>query len=526
MQVTVSFRSDTYTVNEGRSRAITVDLDKDPRRTVVIPIGRSNQGGATDQENTDPDYSGVPEDVTFNSGQRTRTFNFSAVDDSDDDDDESVLLSFGTLPLHVSDGTVDETTVNIADNDYPLINVSFGQTTYTVEEGATTTIEFTLTAEPQRRISIPLRKTNQEGASNSDYSVPSSVVFESNERVKTIIFSATDDTVDDDGESVTLSFDSSLPANVSVDAPDAATINITDNDDPQVSVRFEKSSETVDEGRTATVNVLLNADPERTLTIPLSTTTLGGATEDDYFFTPESVTFHSGDTSASFSFVAQTDSDDDDGNQVRFSFGTLPERVSRGSPSQTTISINDDDNPAVSVSFGAVEYDVNEGSRVTIPVTLSTDPEQTVEIPLVATRLGGASEDDFSLSTTSLRFVSGDTSESFTFMATDDVNDDDGESVEITWGARPSDVSTGNINTATINIIDDDYPEVTVKFGQATDSVVEGATTTVSVILNREPQRQVRVNLSRTGDSTASTSDYSGIPSSVTFNSDETQNTT
>ena len=518
--VKVSFGSDTYTVNEGSRRAITVNLDKDPKRTVVIPIARSNQGGATDQDNTDPDYSGVPENVTFNSGQRTRTFNISAVDDTDDDDNESVLLSFGSLPLHVSKGTVNETTVSISDNDYPLINVSFGLSSYTVDEGATTTISFSLTDQPQRRISIPLRRTNQGGASSSDYSVPSSVVFESDETVKTIIFLARDDTIDDDDESVTLSFESSLPDNVSVDSPDTATVNITDNDDPQVSVRFEKSSDSVDEGSSLQVKVLLNADPERTIEIPISTTTLGGATEDDYS-APSSVRFFSGDTSTSFTFNAIDDGDDDDGNQVRLSFGDLPERVGRGSPSQTTISIVDDENPDVSVSFGADTYDVNEGSNVRITVTLSADPERTVVIPLSTTRFGGAIDDDFSLSTTSLSFVSGDTSEYFTFTATEDTSDDDGESVEITWGTLPVDIDRGTHNETTVSINDDDYPEVTVRFGQAADSVVEGSSTTVSVILDREPQRQVRVSLRRTSDSTASTSDYSVVPSSVTFNSDE-----
>ena len=259
--VIVSYGSEMYTVKEGDRRAITVRLDKDPRRTVIIPIQRSNTG-ATDQDDPDPDYSGVPDSVTFNSGQTTRTFNFSAADDSDDDDNESVLLSFGTLPLHVSEGSVSTTAVGIADDDYPLINVSFVSPDYTVGEGATTTIEFELTGQPQRRIAIPLRRTNQ-GATSGDYSVPSSVVFESDETRKSIIFEAWDDTIDDDDESVILSFSSSLPDNVDVDAPDAATVSITDNDDPPVTVRFDQSSYTVAEDGSVEVKVLLNREPEQ-----------------------------------------------------------------------------------------------------------------------------------------------------------------------------------------------------------------------------------------------------------------------
>ena len=63
--VMVDFGSETYTVYEGGSgRPITVRLNKDPRRTVVIPIERNNTG-ATDQDDSDPDYSGVPTTVTF-----------------------------------------------------------------------------------------------------------------------------------------------------------------------------------------------------------------------------------------------------------------------------------------------------------------------------------------------------------------------------------------------------------------------------------------------------------------------------
>ena len=39
-----------------------------------------------------------------------------------DDDDESVKLTLGTLPARVSEGTTDETTVNITDDDVPPVS--------------------------------------------------------------------------------------------------------------------------------------------------------------------------------------------------------------------------------------------------------------------------------------------------------------------------------------------------------------------------------------------------------------------
>ena len=60
---------------------------------MTIPISRANQGGASNG-----DYSGVPANVTFNSGDTEKTFSFSATDDTADDDDESVKLASGLCP--------------------------------------------------------------------------------------------------------------------------------------------------------------------------------------------------------------------------------------------------------------------------------------------------------------------------------------------------------------------------------------------------------------------------------------------
>ena len=73
--VTVSFEQGTYTVAEGGTVEVTVTLDPDPERTVTIPITKANQGTASDA-----DYSGVPANVTFNNGDTSESFTFTATD--------------------------------------------------------------------------------------------------------------------------------------------------------------------------------------------------------------------------------------------------------------------------------------------------------------------------------------------------------------------------------------------------------------------------------------------------------------
>ena len=88
----VSFGAASYTVAEGSSRTVIVTLDADPERTVVIPIEAANEGGASDS-----DYTGVPESVTFDAGETSKSFDVSAVEDNLSESGERVKLSFGTF---------------------------------------------------------------------------------------------------------------------------------------------------------------------------------------------------------------------------------------------------------------------------------------------------------------------------------------------------------------------------------------------------------------------------------------------
>ena len=121
-----------------------------------------------------------------------------------------------------------------------------------------------------------------------------------------------------------------------------------------------------------------------------------------------------------------------------------------------------------------------------------------------------------------MTFSSGDTSKTISFTATDDTIDDDDEKIKLAFGTFPPGVSAGSTSTTKVSINDDDDPELTVMFGNAAYTATEGGTTTVSVTLSADPERTVVVPISVTRESGAATSDYSGIPSTVTFNSGDT----
>ena len=341
----------------------------------------------------------------------------------------------------------------------PTVTVSFGESGYTVAEGASVTVTVSLSADPEREVTVPLTTTNLDGASSADYSgVPANVTFNSGETEQTVTFeAAAPDSVDDDDEKVRLGF-STLPAGVTAGTPNQATVSITDDDVPSVTVSFGESGYTVAEGASVTVTVSLSADPEREVTVPLTKMNLDGASPIDYSGVPADVTFASGETEQTFTFEAAEDTANDDDEKVRLGFSTLPAGVTAGTPNQATVSITDDDVPSVTVSFGESGYTVAEGASVTVTVELSADPEREVTVPLTKMNLDGASPIDYSGVPADVTFASGETEQTFTFEAAEDTANDDDEKVRLGFSTLPAGVTAGTPNQATVSITDDDVP--------------------------------------------------------------------
>ena len=406
-------------------------------------------------------------------------------------------------------------------DDTPQVAVSFVSGSSTAAEGgpkATVTVQ--LDQDPERTVEIWLVATPQGGAAAADYSgVPSRVTFTAGETMKEITVTATDDTFNDDGESVQLgfgrfsplpantpSFDRNqisplLPAKVGTGSPVTVDVALTDNDDPQVRVSFVQARYTAAEGGlAATVTVRLDRDPERTVTIPLVATPQGGAAAADYAL-PSSVTFTAGETMKEITVTAPDDAIDDDGEAVQLGFGSpLPDRVTTGSPATVTVAIFDNDDPQVRVSFAQTRYTATEGGTAAmVTVTLDTDPERAVTIPLVATPQGGATAGDYTGVPSSVTFTSGSTpAQTFPVRATDDAIDDDGEAVQLGFGSPlPDRVTAGS--AATVTVTDNDARGVQVS--KTTLNVPEGASTTYTLVLTSEPTAAVTVTVTgATGD--------------------------
>ena len=400
------------------------------------------------------------------------------------------------------------------------LTVSFGETTYMVAEGGTQSVAVTLSADPERTVVIPITHAPQDGAdSPADYTVPTSVTFNAGEMSQTIAFTAAQDEVDDDGESVLLGFGAPLPGGVSPGTTVTATVSITDDDVPQVTVSFGQAAYTVAEGETQSVTVTLSADPERTVVIPITHTPQTGADSPADYTVPSSVTFNTGQMSQTITFEAIQDDVDDDDESVRLGFGTLPPAVSLGTTTQATVSITDDDGAGVSVSESSLT--VGEGSSGTYTIVLDSQPTADVTVTI-----NDPSNADVTAEPASLTFSSTDwnTPKTVTVNAGQDADAED-ETATVTHTVTSTDsiYSGASANSVAVTVTDDEVP-VTVSFGATTYEVVEGETVTVTVILSADPERTVVIPITAADQDGAAPADYT-VPTSVTVDAGEMSKT-
>ena len=519
--VEVSFGSVSYALSEDGSTTVSVELSVDPERDLLVTLVST---GAVSS------LSGVPSSVTFVSGETLQEFVVSGVDDADlMDGVVELMLSVPSEDTRALLGDPSATTLNVLDDDVPVLEVSFGSDVYRVEEGTSVTVTVILSGVPEREVTLDILSLGQGGAEEEvDYSLSvGSVTFDTDATIATFTLSASSDDFDDDDERVVLSFGDPLPSGISRVSPSTAEVSIVDDDDPLVEVSFGSVSYALSEDGSTTVSVELSVDPERELLVTVVSTgavsSLSGV--------PSEVTFVSGQTLQQFVVSGVDDADLlDEVVELTLSVPSEDTRALLGVPSATRLNVADNDAPVLEVSFASDVYTVEEGASVDVGVVLSSSPEREVTLEILASSQGGAEEGvDYSLpinfaslgfvSVGSVTFTSDATISTFSVSTVDDLFDDDGESVLLTIVVPlPSGISRGEPSTVEVSILDDDDPMVEVSFGSASYDLLEGTSMAVSVELNVDPERSLTLTLTSTGD----ISSVSGIPETITFSAGET----
>ena len=491
--VVVSFVSSDYAVSEGSSVEVFAVLDIAPRRTVSVNVLASGLGGATED-----DYILSVTSLTFGPEEREATLAVTAVDDLADDDGERVFLELmlDSSSSNVSLGSPSTEEVLILDDE--VLSVSFVEPIYNVVAGGTVDVEVSLTSDPPRAVTVTLAVSSAE-----------SIVSLSSDALEFIPGGVRTQSVTVTASSVgtsTLSF-IDLPSGVTEGTPSTSVIDVSANERP---VADAGPDQTVSEGVLVTLDGSGSTDSEGTdlsyswvqssgETVTLSDSTVAEPT----FTSPVGL---SRDAELSFSLVVTDDADQ------------------TSAVSDIVLITVEASNPSVVVSFVSDDYEVSEGSSVDVSIVLDVAPGRSVSVNVIASGLGGATEDDYILSFTSFTFGPEERKATLAVTAVDDLSDDDGESVslELTLdSSTSSNVSLGPPSTEEVSLLDNDEPVeppveplVTVSFGASTYELFEGGTIELSVTLDRSSSVRLSLPILSGG---SGVSVVSGVPETLEF---------
>ena len=381
--------------------------------------------------------------------------------------------------------------------------------------------------------------TGANNPANGDYDndAVTSVTFGPTDTSKNIVIPITDDSVDDDDETIIVSIalapGNTLPEGFSITRA-STTVTITDNDSPSVSVPSTLSVAENAGNAVVTITTTRAFGQSMTFDITYGDGTATGANNPangDYDNDAVTqVTFNATDTTKDITIPITDDAvaEDDETFTVTIAPGQLSEEYERGN-FRTTVTITDDDaSPALSIAAPAAVTEGDSGSTdMTFTVSLDAASSRSVTVDYaVAASSTATTNTDFTGGSGTLTFAAGDTSKTITVSVTGDELDEEDETVVI----QLSNAGNASIGTATATgtITDDDAsPALSIAAPAAVTEGDSGSTDMIfTVSLDAASSRSVTVDYAVAASSTATTNtDFTGGSGTLTFAAGDTSKT-
>ena len=523
--VTVAERADTVTL-----RAVaTTTKDKQPESGLSFGVEVTYTDGTAGSS----DYSAGTTSATFAEGdfarsgsryQATKEFTINIVSGDGDEANENFTATLAytadPLPPHLQGGSP-TATVTITDNDDPLVTIA-EDNSYPTE--ADDSITFSLTHDGQTTPSLRVNvDVTESGGSMLARAGRYTVNFVAGSNTADLEVSLRDDAEDEDDSTVTaevVNGSGYFPG-----SPSSAQTRVTDDDHVPVTLEWENTTVTVEEGNgtvtlTAIATTSKDKRPESGSAFDAAVTVAdGSATDPDDYEPPFSttLTFSPGDfgqetiggddvyrATESFFVTIESDNEDepDENFTARLAYETPGEPHLLGGSSTARVTITDDDPVPLTLGWERPTWSVeeSEGSITLKAVALTTinkQPENGFSFDAAVNTSGGSADpgDDFRALSATETFLRSDFSRvtfdgqsryraEKEFTITIEADGIDGSNEDFTVrvgfaGATHSNLAIG-ISEATVWIIEDDSTTADVQLtrNSSPGSGSQGATLT------------------------------------------------
>ncbi|HSL25388.1 MAG TPA: Calx-beta domain-containing protein [Acidimicrobiia bacterium] len=307
------------------------------------------------------DYNAISSPVTILAGQASAAVTVTPVNDLLPEDSETVILTVtGGTGYNV--GTPSSATVNIADNDPPVVSIA--ATDSSASETGPNPGTFTVSRTGSTTNALTVNYTIGGTASNgSDYSLlATSVVIPATQSSAVVTVTPTNDAVAEPTETVILTL---AAGSYTIGSPAAATVNIADNDAVTVSVTATDDSAAEAGPNPGVFTITRTGDLTAALTVNY---TVGGSATagSDYAALPLSVVIAAGQASATV--VVNPIDDAAAEGQETVILNLAAGAYSIGSPSSDDVKIADNDGTAPTGNMPANKDQCKKGGWQTFGV--------------------------------------------------------------------------------------------------------------------------------------------------------------
>ena len=512
--------------DSGESATLTFTVTLTPAATLPVTVDWATSDGTAE---AGTDYTAESGSLKFATGDDTKTITVTVTGDDVDEPNETITVTL----TNESGATLGDATGTgtITDDDGPPA-VTLVLTPATIgEAGGKSTVTATLDHPSSQATTVTVSAAPVDPAVANDYTLSTNTTLtiaagETTSRGVVTITAANND-VDTLDKEVTVS--ATATNSQGVTAPQNATLTITDDDAPELSIGDASVTEG-DLGESATLTFTVTLDPAATLPVTVDWATSDGTATagTDYTTGSGSLRFDTGDESKTVA-VTVTGDDADEPNETVTVTLSNESGATLGDATGTGTITDDDGPPAVTLVLTPASISEN-GGKSTVTATLDHPSSEATTVTVAATPVSPALASDYTLSTnTTLTIAAGQTTSTGAVTITAVNNAVDALDKEVTVSATATNSQGVTApQDVTLTIEDDDAPELSI--GDA--SVGEGDSgdsPTLAFTVTLSPAATLPVTVDwATSDGTATAgTDYTAGNGSLTFNTgDETKTIT
>jgi ribosomal protein L35AE/L33A len=440
-------------------------------------ITLSRSGGSSGSVNVDystvdgtaaagSDYISTSGSINFSAGVTSVSFQVTLLDDTVYEGDETVSLVLSNPTGGAVIGSNDTAQLTILDNESaPATGVlAFSAGSYFADE-----LDGSITVNVERQggstgaAQVNYITSDGTAIAGSDYAVASgTLAFADGEVSQSFEVFINDDTTFEGSENLNLLL--SEPFGVTLDEPSSSVITIADDDDPPEAgaLNFSTNNYSVEEtSASVTVTVTRSDGSTGAVSVDYAVLDDSATASSDYSFITGTLDFADGE-SGSKTFEVSIIDDDllEQDELIKLVLTNAQGGAILGTLSESIITISDDeaqtDSAVLGFSVDTASVDENAGS-LNLTITRSVTVTGEVTVDLSASSSNAVAGADYSVTSGTLQFTSGETDKTISVEILDNSLTDGNRTITFTLSnAQGTAVIDSNSDTLTVTIVDDE----------------------------------------------------------------------